>query len=247
MNLLLQYPKIVFFTGAGMSKESGMPTYRGEGGMWTQYRYQDYACQEAFERDPAAVWEFHEVRRATAAACQPHQGHDLLAQLVKQRLAGGRGGVTIITQNIDGMHQRAGVADVYELHGSLWRVRCDHCGVTYENTELPVSNYRHSCGHYLRPAITWFGDPLDRSLLTKAVDAISKCNLFVSIGTSGQSIRPPDCPCTRWKMAPPSSRSIPRPPPSLGNIKNTCAARPPRCWPNCCSSRRGLARGPSLC
>lgn len=188
MNLLLQYPKIVFFTGAGMSKESGVPTYRGEGGIWTQYRYQDYACQEAFERDPEGVWEFHNRRREVTGACQPHPGHYLLTSLIEQRERAGKGtggGITLITQNIDGMHQRAGVAQVLELHGSLWRVRCDTCGEVVTNHDTPMVQLKHHCGHYLRPDITWFGDALNRALLTRAVDAISHCNLFVSIGTSG--------------------------------------------------------------
>jgi len=187
MNLLLQYSQIVFFTGAGMSKESGLPVYRGEGGIWTQYRYQDYACQDAFERDPAAVWEFHDQRRASAAQCQPHRGHHLITQLSQARQAAGKGkagGVTIITQNIDGMHQRAGSSLVYELHGSMWRVRCDACEVVMENLDVPLGVYQHTCGHFFRPDIVWFGDSLNRSVLTKAVDAISHCSLFVSIGTS---------------------------------------------------------------
>lgn len=187
MNLLLQYPRIVFFTGAGMSKESGMPTYRGEGGLWAEYRYQDYACQQAFERDPMHVWEFHEQRRAKASSCQPHQGHHLLARFIQERRDSGKGengGVTVVTQNIDGLHQRSGVMPVYELHGSLWRVRCDVCAKVLDQLETPLPNYRHNCGAYLRPDIVWFGDALDRGLLTKVVDAISHCNLFVSVGTS---------------------------------------------------------------
>lgn len=186
MNLLMQYAKIVFFTGAGMSKESGVPTYRGAGGLWNEYRYQDYACQEAFERDPVAVWEFHDKRRAAAAACQPHSGHHLITRFIAARQAAGKagGGVTIVTQNIDGMHQRAGAEPVYELHGSLWRIRCDACALVMENRDVPLGGYQHSCGQYLRPDIVWFGDALNRGVLTKVVHAISHCNLFVSIGTS---------------------------------------------------------------
>ncbi|MBS2039665.1 NAD-dependent deacylase [bacterium] len=188
MNLMLTYPRIVFFTGAGMSKESGVPTYRGEGGLWKEYRYQDYACQSAFENNPEAVWNFHDQRRAVTAACQPHVGHELIARLAKERQAAGRGtngGVTVVTQNIDGMHQRAGSEIVYELHGSLWRVRCDSCCEVSHNLELPLRSRVHHCGNFLRPDIVWFGDSLSRSTLTKAVDAISRCSLFVSIGTSG--------------------------------------------------------------
>ena len=160
MNLLMQYPKIVFFTGAGMSADSGVPTFRGEGGMWHQYRYQDYACQEAFERDPEAVWEFNNMRRRAVAECRPHRGYELLTELTRAR-------------NIDGMHQASGAGEVYELHGSLWKIRCDVCGVVEENREVP-----------LEPDIVWFGDSLKRNVLSRSVDAISRCRLFVSIGTS---------------------------------------------------------------
>jgi NAD-dependent deacetylase len=187
VNLLRQYPRIVFFTGAGMSAESGVPTYRGEGGIWSEYRYQDYACQEAFDRDPVAVWDFHDKRRAVAAGCHPHRGHTLLADLARARQADGlghQGGVTIVTQNIDGMHQRAGSEEVLELHGSLWRVRCQVCGTVDTNLDVPMAGHRHSCGAYLRPDIVWFGDALNRDTISQAVDAISHCQLFVSIGTS---------------------------------------------------------------
>jgi len=126
VNLLHQYPKVVFFTGAGMSADSGVPTYRGQGGLWHEYRYQDYACQDAFERDPVGVWEFHDKRREATARCNPHRGHQLLTELIRGRAEvgfGPDGGVTIVTQNIDGMHQRAGLTKVLELHGSLWRIR----------------------------------------------------------------------------------------------------------------------------
>ncbi|MGE0489522.1 MAG: NAD-dependent deacetylase [Vulcanimicrobiota bacterium] len=188
MKLLNQYPKIVFFTGAGMSADSGIHTYRGEGGLWHEYRYQDYACQDAFERDPVAVWKFHDQRRAEAANCNPHRGHELLADLVRGRAESGfgpDGGVTIVTQNIDGMHQRAGVDKVLELHGSLWRIRCDACGVVEDNRDIPLGAYQHSCGSYWRPDIVWFGDSLKRNVLSQATDAIARCQLFVSIGTSG--------------------------------------------------------------
>lgn len=187
MNLLMQYPKIVFFTGAGMSADSGVPTFRGEGGMWHQYRYQDYACQEAFERDPEAVWEFNNMRRRAVAECRPHRGYELLTELTQARAEAGLGpggGVTIVTQNIDGMHQASGAGEVYELHGSMWKIRCDVCGVAEENREVPLEQLKHSCGNYWRPDIVWFGDSLKRNVLSRSVDAISRCRLFVSIGTS---------------------------------------------------------------
>lgn len=108
----------LFFLGAGMSAESGVPTYRGRGGIWEQYDYQDYACQRAFERDPEKVLDFHQLRRATVLACQPHAGHQHLARLQSVWPA-----LRVVTQNIDGLLQRAGIRVDAELHGSLWRLR----------------------------------------------------------------------------------------------------------------------------
>ena len=111
------FQRIVFFTGAGLSAESGIPTFRGKGGMWSQYNYEDYACQAAFDRDPEKVWDFHDERRRTVSSCEPNAGHRVIAEVQKRQP-----NTVVITQNIDGMHQRAGAADVVELHGSLWRV-----------------------------------------------------------------------------------------------------------------------------
>lgn len=174
------YRHIVFFTGAGMSAESGVPTYRGRGGIWADYRPEEYACQEAFERDPEKVLDFHELRRQCVAACRPHAGHATLAALERAHPS-----VTVVTQNTDGMHQRAGSRRVIELHGSLWRVRCPRHGVH----EDPGPGYRtrrcERCGAWLRPDITWFGDVLDAGVVQAAAEAIGRCDLFVSVGTSG--------------------------------------------------------------
>jgi NAD-dependent deacetylase len=173
------FKRIVFFTGAGMSAESGVPTYRGHGGVWTQYNYEDYACQRAFDRDPKGVWEFHDRRRQSTGACRPHSGHALIAALEQRR-----SGVTVVTQNIDGMHQRAGSKTVFELHGSMWRLRCDACGIVVDNLDVPLGTYQHECGNWWRPDIVWFGDMLRPDTVQRAQDAISTCDLLVSIGTS---------------------------------------------------------------
>jgi len=131
-----QYQQIVFFTGAGMSAESGVPTYRGHGGIWNQYRWEEYACQDAFDADPEKVLKFHELRRAAVLTCTPHPGHAIIAALEEKHQ-----GITVVTQNIDGMHQRAGSRRVIELHGSLWRVRCPRHGISrgYEQHIQPLS------------------------------------------------------------------------------------------------------------
>jgi NAD-dependent deacetylase len=173
------YHQIVFFTGAGMSAESGVPTYRGAGGVWHQYRWEEYACQEAFDYDPEKVLRFHELRRKSVLSCRPHAGHEAISKLAKSHPA-----VTVVTQNIDGMHQRAGTEKVIELHGSLWRLRCPLHGVRNDMAEM-YGRYRcEHCGNWLRPDIIWFGDHLDASVIEQAVQTFRGCDLFISIGTS---------------------------------------------------------------
>ena len=175
------FANIVFFTGAGMSAESGVPTYRGQGGIWKEYDYTRYACQDAFDRNPDAVWEFHNYRRGLVASCPPNRGHELVA-LTEQR----RPTVTVVTQNIDGLHQAAGSQLVHELHGSLWRIRCDQCG-NYQRTDMgPLDDvYCSACHAYWRPDIVWFGDPLRDEVLREAARAVEFADLFIAIGTSG--------------------------------------------------------------
>jgi NAD-dependent deacetylase len=173
---LRHYNRIVFFTGAGMSAESGVPTYRGSGGIWKEYRWDEYACQDAFLSDPEKVLRFHERRRSAVLECEPHAGHRTIAGLT---------GVKVVTQNIDGMHQRAGTKDVIELHGSLWRLHCQQCGFRKNDYGPFYETMRCSCGNWLRPDIVWFGDTLDSSVMLRASELIGRCDLFISIGTSG--------------------------------------------------------------
>jgi NAD-dependent deacetylase len=172
---------IAFFTGAGLSAESGIPTYRGRGGIWRQYNYEDYACQRAFERDPEKVWDFHDKRRERVAACGPNEGHRIISEVLRAKPNS-----CVVTQNIDGLHQRSGVdaAKVIELHGSLWRVRCDREGKVVANHQMPISPRRCACGAYWRPDIVWFEDMLDPRVLDRARDALAACDAIVSVGTS---------------------------------------------------------------
>lgn len=173
------YESIVFFTGAGMSAESGVPTFRGAGGIWKDYNYEEYACQTAFERDPERVWEFHNYRREVVGACAPNPAHQVVAELQTHRK------VTVVTQNIDGLHQLAGSRVVHELHGGLWRLRCDHCGNRDTRRDVPLLELRcGACHHYWRPDIVWFGDSLNREVIMRAQAALTTCDLLVSIGTS---------------------------------------------------------------
>ena len=175
------FDRIVFFTGAGMSAESGVPTYRGAGGIWKEYDYNSYACQDAFDRNPDGVWEFHNYRRGLVSRCGPNRGHALIAQVEQAKP-----NVTIVTQNIDGLHQAAGSKNVHELHGSLWRVRCDQCG-NYQRTERqPLEDvYCSACHAHWRPDITWFGDSLRQEVLHAASKAVAEAELLIAIGTSG--------------------------------------------------------------
>ncbi|MCA9622640.1 MAG: NAD-dependent deacylase [Myxococcales bacterium] len=173
------FDKIVFFTGAGMSAESGVPTYRGAGGIWKQYDYQRYATQQAFDRDPEGVWEFHDFRREIVGACEPNAGHRLIAELEATR-----DHVTVVTQNIDGLHQLAGSRNVVELHGSLWKTRCAKCDRREESRDSPLAERRCACGGMKRPAIVWFGDILSQTDIDDAVREMKACELLVSIGTS---------------------------------------------------------------
>jgi NAD-dependent protein deacetylase/lipoamidase len=176
---LRDFEHVVFFTGAGLSAESGIPTYRGKGGMWAEYDYEDYACQRAFDRDPDRVWDFHDMRRGAVAKCEPNEGHRIIAKAQAERSA------KIITQNIDGLHFRAGATDVVELHGSLWRVRCDREGTIREDRSVPMSPRRCACGEAFRPDIVWFEDSLDAENLRRAAKLLEGCDLLVSVGTSG--------------------------------------------------------------
>ena len=163
------YKHIVFFTGAGMSAESGVPTYRGKGGVWHKYNWEDYACQAAFIRDPESVLNFHETRRRVLIDCLPHAGHELISNLEKNHED-----VWIVTQNIDGMHQRAGSKNIVELHGSAWRLRCDHCKIIIEDhNPKHYNSWKCDNDHWLRPDIVWFNDFLIPAITQKADEIIS--------------------------------------------------------------------------
>lgn len=175
-----KYENIVFFTGAGMSAESGVPTYRGAGGIWHEYDWKEYACQSAFDTKPEDVLDFHELRRIEALKCDPHSGHGIITHVQKTIP-----NTKIVTQNIDGMHQRAGSVDVIELHGSLWRMRCETEGKCIHDMDNGKYECRKcECGTWLRPDIIWFKDMLNEDTVHEATVAISTCDLFISIGTS---------------------------------------------------------------
>ena len=173
------FETVVFFTGAGMSAESGVPIYRGKGGIWKSYDYGSCACQEAFERNPEHVWSFHNYRRELVAACSPNAGHHRIATS-----EAGRSGITVVTQNIDGLHELAGTRSIHRLHGSLWHLRCDACGVKAANRDVPLTDRHCVCGAWWRPDIVWFGDALFPEVIEAVLETLLTCDLLVSIGTS---------------------------------------------------------------
>lgn len=173
------FARVVFFTGAGMSAESGVPTYRGKGGIWKEYDWESYACQEAFDAEPQKVWDFHNYRRGIVGKCAPNKGHELIAAAEKKLPH-----VVVVTQNIDGIHQLAGSKTVHELHGNLWKVRCSSCGARKMDRSAPLADVKCSCGEWWRPDIVWFGDSLFPSVVDAVAEAMDDCDLLVSIGTS---------------------------------------------------------------
>jgi NAD-dependent deacetylase len=178
---IADFERVLFFTGAGISAESGVPTYRGAGGIWKEYDYQRYACQTAFDEDPERVWEFHNYRRELVGACAPNPGHEHITRFLRDHP-----NATLVTQNIDGLHQLAGADDPIEVHGSLWRVRCDACGAKKTDRSVPFTERACACGEGIwRPDITWFGDGLDQDVFQRAFTAASEATLVVSVGTSG--------------------------------------------------------------
>ncbi len=181
-NKLWQAQCVVVLTGAGISAESGVPTFRGEGGLWKQFRAVDLATPEAFSRDPKLVWEFYNWRRELLAPLTPNRGHYALAEIERRAPH-----FTIITQNIDGLHRKAGSKNIIELHGNIWKIRCTGCEMVQEDLTVPLPEMPScsSCGSLLRPHVVWFGEMLDPQILNAAFDAILRCDMMIVIGTSG--------------------------------------------------------------
>ncbi len=174
--------RVSVLTGAGISAESGVPTFRGPGGLWENYRPEELATPEAFARDPALVWRWYNWRRGLIARCRPNPAHMALVELEKAKGEG----FTLITQNVDGLHEAAGSRRILELHGNIWRVRCTACGVRYteRSLELPAPPSCRECGGLVRPDVVWFGEALDPQVLAKAWEAAQDAEVMLVIGTS---------------------------------------------------------------
>lgn len=172
---------IVVLTGAGISRESGLDTFRDAGGIWSGVRIEDVATPEAFARDPVRVHAFYNARRARLADVRPNAAHEALARLERQI----DGDLLVVTQNVDDLHERAGSRALLHMHGELRRVRCDACGARPEwRTDTGADIPCPSCGEpRLRPDVVWFGEmPMHMEAIEAALE---RCDLFVAIGTSG--------------------------------------------------------------
>jgi NAD-dependent deacetylase len=174
--------RVAVLTGAGISAESGVPTFRGADGLWKTYRAETLATPEAFARDPALVWEWYDWRRGLIAPVRPNAGHMVLA--------GWEGlfeGFDIVTQNVDGLHARAGSRNVVELHGNIWKLRCSREGTVAESRETPLPRIPPvcpNCGALVRPHVVWFGEALDPDVLERAYRLSTACQVMLVIGTS---------------------------------------------------------------
>jgi NAD-dependent deacetylase len=173
---------VVVLTGAGISADSGVPTFRGRDGLWRNFRAEDLATPEAFARDPKVVWEWYDWRRQLIRTKSPNPAHHALVD-IERRVDR----FTLITQNVDGLHGAAGSEQLIELHGNIWKVRCTKCRMVSYNTEVPIRilPYCAGCGGLLRPHIVWFGEALNPLDLTQSEQALQSCELLLIIGTSG--------------------------------------------------------------
>ncbi|XP_069009052.1 NAD-dependent protein deacylase sirtuin-5, mitochondrial-like [Embiotoca jacksoni] len=200
--------RIAIITGAGVSAESGVPTFRGAGGYWRKWQAQELATPEAFSRNPSRVWEFYHYRRQVMLTKDPNPAHLAIAECEERLSRRGRR-VTVITQNVDELHRRAGSKDILEIHGSLFKTRCMSCGHEAANykspicaalegkgapdpetheAEIPVQQLprceQAGCHGLLRPAVVWFGETLDSDILTQAETVLDSCDLCLVVGTS---------------------------------------------------------------
>ncbi len=172
---------IAVLTGAGISAESGVPTFRGAGGLWKNYRPEELATPQAFARNPSLVWEWYAWRRELIAKTEPNPGHFALAELESRTTE-----FTLITQNVDGLHDRAGSRNIRKVHGDIWDLRCTGCGRQQRNETVPLPTLPPlcDCGAMLRPGVVWFGESLPPGVWDDAERAAANCDVMLVIGTS---------------------------------------------------------------
>ncbi|MFN2528046.1 MAG: NAD-dependent deacetylase [Candidatus Baltobacteraceae bacterium] len=185
--------RVTVLTGSGISAESGLPTFRGVGGLWRTHRLEELASPGGFQRDPQLVWTWYNERKAAHKRAQPNAGHLALVEL-ESRISD----FTLVTQNVDSLHCRAGSKNVLELHGHLREARCTHCKIRrpMENG-LPLDEIAHHCGGTFRPDIVWFGEGLDQNIWAAAADAAARSEVMLVVGTSGM-VNPAAALATRF-------------------------------------------------
>lgn len=182
---LQQAESFTAFTGAGMSSESGIPTFRGENGLWKKFKPEELANFDAFIRNPELVWEWYQYRRKIISSVQPNPGHYALAEMEKYFKH-----FTIITQNIDNLHRRAGSTNIYELHGNIERNFCVGCKKFFTDEEISQLHLETSprcpiCDGLIRPDVVWFGEALPDEQWNGSVAAAESTDILISVGTSG--------------------------------------------------------------
>jgi NAD-dependent deacetylase len=182
--LLRAARRVAVLTGAGISAESGLATFRGAGGLWEGHRVEQVATPRAFQADPSLVWRFYNMRRAALAKVKPNPGHDALALLEQKR----GDDFTLVTQNVDGLHQLAGNKNVLEVHGAIRRVRCTGCKIVENRGSEPLPDLPRcaACGELLRPDVVWFEEMLPDQIWAQAQAAVRRCQCLVVVGTSAQ-------------------------------------------------------------
>ncbi len=173
---------VTVLSGAGISADSGVPTFRGADGLWKQYRAEELATPDAFARDPRLVWEWYNWRRELIATKRPNPAHEAVASM-EQRFEQ----FWLITQNVDGLHRDAGSQRLSEIHGNIWKVRCTRCRDVTENRDVPIAMLPlcRSCGELLRPHIVWFGESLAEEDLEKSATALQSSDVCLIVGTFG--------------------------------------------------------------
>ena len=179
---LRQATSVTVLTGAGISADSGVPTFRGADGLWKNYRPEELASPVAFARDPKLVWEWYNWRRELLSTKKPNAAHEALAAL-EQRVQS----FLLITQNVDGLHAEAGSSKLSEIHGNIWKVRCTECGRISLNRDVPIiyPPICSGCTGLLRPHIVWFGESLNPDDLKASYSALQHCEILLIVGTSG--------------------------------------------------------------
>jgi NAD-dependent deacetylase len=179
---LTEAASLAVLTGAGISAESGVPTFRGSpSGLWRNYNPEDLATPQAFARDPRLVWEWYEWRREIVSRAAPNAAHRALVELEVRKPR-----FTLITQNVDGLHDLAGSGKILKLHGDLWRLRCTECGADWPDRRVPLPQLppHCACGGLARPGVVWFGEALPGGIMKEAERAVADAAVFLVIGTS---------------------------------------------------------------